>query len=130
MGKFNSIEEIDCWKEGIQLVKHVYRLKQNNTRLQKDFSFVDQIQRAAISIPSNIAEGFERQSNPEFIRFLFIAKGSCGEVRTQLYIGFELGYIIKPDFEDLDLLCRKISKMLMGLIIVLRNVKPLNIKTL
>jgi len=126
MGKFNTIEEIECWKEGVILVKQVYSLKERSIHLKKDYSFVDQIQRAAISIPSNIAEGFERQSNQEFIHFLYIAKGSCGELRTQLFIGVELGYIIKAEFDNLNLLCKKISRMLMGLIKVLRNVKPLN----
>lgn len=124
MSKFNSIEEIECWKDGIILVKQVYTLKQKSPKLQKDYGFVDQIQRASISIPSNIAEGYERQSNLEFIHFLYIAKGSCGELRTQLYIGFELGYIIKADFDNLDILCRKISKMIMGLIKALRIAKP------
>jgi len=123
MSKFESIEEIACWQEGIKLVKQVYALKQKTPKLQKDFGFVDQLQRSAVSIPSNIAEGFERQSNQEFIHFLYISKGSCGELRTQLYIALELGYIIKADFDRLDDQCRKISGMVMNLIKSLRPFK-------
>jgi len=123
MSKFESIEEIECWQEGIKLVKQVYTLKQKTPKLQKDFGFVDQLQRSAVSIPSNIAEGFERQSNQEFIHFLYISKGSCGELRTQLYIALELGYIIKADFNRLDDQCRKISGMVMNLIKSLRPFK-------
>ena len=124
MSKFNTIEEIQCWQEGIKLAKQIYDLKRKSELFKRNFSFIDQIQRASISIPSNIAEGYERQSNQEFIHFLYIAKGSCGEVRTQLFIGYEIGYIIKPDFENLNLLCLKISKMIMSLIKVLRTFKP------
>lgn len=124
MSKFNTIEEIQCWQEGIKLAKQIYNLKQKSEILKRDFSFIDQIQRASVSVPSNIAEGYERQSNQEFIHFLYIAKGSCGEVRTQLFIGYEIGYIIKPDFESLNLLCLKISKMIMSLIKILRAFKP------
>jgi four helix bundle protein len=67
----------------------------------KDFGFKDQIQRASVSVPSNIAEGFERQTNKEFIQFLYIAKGSCGELRTQTYLAKEFGYLHQDDFQNL-----------------------------
>lgn len=121
MTRFTKIEEIECWKEGIDLVLRIYKLKEKSNTLRRDFSFVDQIQRAAISIPSNISEGFERQSPSEFIRFLYIAKGSCGELRTQLLLAKELGYIISIDFDQLDDVCRKISSMIMNLIKSLRT---------
>ena len=82
----------------------------------KDYGLRDQIQRSAVSIPSNIAEGFERQSNKEFIRFLYIAKASCGELRTQLYIAIELGIIDKKRGEEFIERTRKISAMLFKLI--------------
>ena len=75
----------------------------------------DQVQRAALSIPSNVAEGYERNSNKEFIRFLNIAKGSCGELRTQLYISRKLDFLSKPDFDQLISESKEISAMLHGL---------------
>lgn len=88
MSKFNKIEEMEVWQESVGLVETVYGLTQKNKLFQKDFALKDQIRKSAISIPSNISEGFERESNQKFIRFLFIAKGSCGELRTQLLIAY------------------------------------------
>ncbi len=82
----------------------------------RDYGFKDQICRAAVSVPSNIAEGYERNSPRDFIRFLNIAKGSCGELRTQLYIAKELEYIDQDFFTDLLERSRAISAMLIGLI--------------
>ena len=65
----------------------------------KDFGFKDQIQRASVSIPSNIAEGFERQTNKEFIQFLYVAKGSCGELRTQIYLAKEFEYLNQEEYK-------------------------------
>ena len=89
MEKENKFENLEIWKESMQLCVQVYESLKNC----KDFGFKDQIQRATVSVPSNIAEGFERQTNKEFVQFLFIAKGSCGEVRTQLYLAKALKYI-------------------------------------
>ena len=75
----------------------------------------DQVQRAALSVPSNVAEGYERNSNKEFIRFLNIAKGSCGELRTQLYISRELDFLNKADFDRLVGESKQLSPMLHGL---------------
>ncbi len=75
----------------------------------------DQVQRAALSVPSNVAEGYERNSNKEFIRFLNIAKGSCGELRTQLYISRKLKFLTKGDFDRLIAESKQSSKMLHGL---------------
>jgi four helix bundle protein len=82
-----------------------------------------QIQRAAVSIPSNIAEGFERGSTQEFIRFLYIAKGSAGELRTQLYLAIELSYIQKDAAQKLIEQCRYISAMIQNLITSLKAKK-------
>lgn len=127
MGKFNKIEEIEVWQKGIELVKAVYELTYKNNLLQKDFALRDQIRKSAISIPSNISEGFERESNQEFIRFLFIAKGSCGELRTQLFIAYQLKYVSKDYYEKINEKCLIISRMLMNLIKALRQS---NLKTL
>ena len=91
--KFN-FEDLEIWKEGMRLSVAIYKLMKNC----KDFGFKDQIKRASVSIASNIAEGFERQTNKEFIQFLYIAKGSCGELRTQIYLAKELEYLNKEDF--------------------------------
>ena len=79
-----NFEDLEIWKEARGLTQAIYRLTRDS-RFSKDFGLRDQIQRAAISIMSNIAEGFERGGNQEFIQFLYVAKGSCGEVRSQLH---------------------------------------------
>lgn len=90
-------------------------------KFHKDFSLTNQIQRSAISIMSNIAEGFERKSKKEFIQFLYTYKGSCGELRSQLYIALDLGYINKKEFDDDYQLSEKISKSLAGFIKYLKS---------
>jgi four helix bundle protein len=82
----------------------------------KDFGFRDQICRASVSIMNNIAEGFERKSDSEFKHFLFMAKGSCGEVRSMLHLAIELNYINQENYNTLSGLSLEISKMLSGLI--------------
>ena len=90
-----NFEDLEIWKEGMRISVKIYKLLKDC----KDFGFRDQIQRASVSVPSNIAEGYERQTNKEFIQFLFIAKGSCGELRTQLYLAKEFNYIKQEDFQ-------------------------------
>jgi four helix bundle protein len=112
MEKITKFEDLDAWKISMRLTVKIYELMRDC----RDFGFKDQIQRAAVSIPSNIAEGFERQTNKEFIHFLFIAKGSCGELRTQLYLAKELKYIERSDFDTLLDNVKHISSMLFNLI--------------
>ena len=114
--RFNKVEDIKVWKMSIELVKEIYFLCRNNHNLSRDFSLKDQIQRASVSIPSNIAEGFERESDKEFMRYLYIAKGSCAEVRTQLFIICEIGWISNDEYVLSNNKCLEISRMLMGLI--------------
>jgi len=90
------------------LSKEVYRV--TSKPIFKDFSLRDQMRRAIVSVSSNIAEGFERGSNREFIQFLFIAKGSVGELRSQIYLAYDNNYIIKNEFDYLIDECVKISK--------------------
>jgi four helix bundle protein len=78
-------EDLEVWKEARHLTREVYRIT-SDSKFSKDFGLSNQSQRAAVSIMSNIAEGFERGGNPEFIQFLYVAKGSCGEARSQLYV--------------------------------------------
>ncbi|MEP6929488.1 MAG: four helix bundle protein [Flavobacterium sp.] len=115
MGKFNSFEEINSWQKSRILNKRIYLITENST-FKKDFNFVRQIRRATISISSNIAEGFERNTDKEFIYFLYVAKASAGEVRSQLYLAFDLEYIIKEEFEKLLESVTEISKLLSGFI--------------
>lgn len=110
--KINKFEEIIAWQKGKELSIYVYKIFENS----RDFAFRDQMQRAAISITNNIAEGFERSGNKEFSRFLFIAKGSSAEVRSMSYVALELKYITKNDFDYIYNTALEISKMLSGLI--------------
>jgi len=97
------------------LVLTVYRMT-GKGRFVHDFGLRDQIQRAAVSAMSNIAEGFERGSRAELCRFLRIAKGSCGEVRSQLYVAHELGYIDQQEFASAKIQAEDVSKALSGFI--------------
>ncbi len=92
MEKARRFEDLWIWQEARSLVKEVYE-DLNQGPGSRDFGFRDQIQRAGISIMNNIAEGFERSSDIEFARFLDIAKGSCGEVRSMIYTAEDLGYV-------------------------------------
>ncbi|HNX89544.1 MAG TPA: four helix bundle protein [Paludibacteraceae bacterium] len=110
--KFDRFEEIIAWQKSKDLCKEIYLLFENS----KDYSFKDQIQRATVSIMNNIAEGYERRTNNEFKHFLYIAKGSCGEVRSMLALALELNKINKTDFDKFYKQSEEISKMLSGLI--------------
>jgi len=85
MATFNNFEDIEAWQKARQLTKRIYEITKKGA-LAKDYGLKDQIRRASVSIMSNIAEGFERGGNKEFIQFLSTAKGSSGEVRSQLYV--------------------------------------------
>ncbi|MFC1715008.1 four helix bundle protein [Candidatus Poribacteria bacterium] len=113
-------EDSDAWKLARTLVKEVYSLTLRDG-FRRDFGLVDQIRRAAVSVMNNIAEGFERGSNKEFIRFLFIARGSAGEVRSLLYVALDQGYITESEFKDTCDLCIRSSQMIWELIRYLRN---------
>ena len=115
MGKFSSFEEINSWQKGRAFNKRIYLITES-TNFKKDFDFVRQIRRASISITSNIAEGFERNTDKEFVYFLYVAKASAGEVRSQLYLAYDLNYIAKEEFEDLLESVTEISRLLSGFI--------------
>lgn len=105
-------EDLEVWQEAMRLAKEVYQ----HTKSSKDFGLRNQMQRAAVSVPSNISEGFERQTNKEYIQFLYIAKGSCAEVRTQLYIAKEVNELTQEVTDALVEQAVKVSKMLYRLI--------------
>ncbi len=113
----NRFEDLEVWKEGMQLAVRVYRVMEKS----RDFGLKDQMQRAAISVPSNISEGYERGSNREFIQFLNYSRGSSGELRTQLYLASQLGQIDQTSAGDLLERCKKISAMLHKLVQVRRR---------
>ncbi|OIP83778.1 four helix bundle protein [Candidatus Roizmanbacteria bacterium CG2_30_33_16] len=110
-----NFEEIITWQKAKELTVKVYQ----SFRVCRDFGFKDQIERASVSIMNNIAEGYERSGNKEFKHFLFISKGSCGEVRSMLYLALQLKYISKMSFNEMNTLSLEISKMLSGFIKVL-----------
>ena len=105
-------EDLDVWKRAMRLSVEIYQ----HLRDLKDYGFKDQVTRSGLSIPSNIAEGFERGSQKESIAFLSYAKGSCGELRTQIYIGLEIGYIKNTPGEKWLRETQEIPEMLGGLI--------------
>jgi four helix bundle protein len=115
MGKFSSFEEINSWQKSRIFNKRIYQITENSN-FKKDFDLVRQIRRASISISSNIAEGFERNTDKEFIYFLYVAKASAGEVRSQIYLAFDLEYIAKQEFDELLESVTEISKLLSGFI--------------
>jgi four helix bundle protein len=114
-------EDLAVWKRSTRLSIEIYQ----HLRELKDFGFKDQITRSGLSVPSNIAEGFDRESNKECVTFLSYAKGSCAELRTQIYIGIEIGYIERMTGERWIQETQEISLMLGGLIKTKRSfIKP------
>mgnify|MGYP001130974727 CR=1 FL=1 len=120
MATFQSFEEIEAWQKARELVHEVYRIS-NDGLFSRDFGLCNQIRRASVSIMSNIAEGFERSGTNEFVQFLAIAKGSVGEVRSQLYVASDQGYIDKDTFDKLVSLATEVSRMISGLMSYLRK---------
>ena len=98
MATIKRFEAIKAWQEARELAKLVYLVTRSSS-LSKDYGLKDQIQRAAVSVGSNIAEGFSRNGNKEFANFLWIAKGSATEVQSQLYTALDIGYISEDDFK-------------------------------
>ena len=120
MMTINSYEDLIVWQKSIDFVAKIYEITQNLPR-EETYGLTDQIRRAAVSIPSNIAEGQQRQSTRDFLKFLAIAKGSLGEVKTQLIICRRLGYLNDKQTEPLLNECDVIGKMLNGLMKNLMN---------
>jgi four helix bundle protein len=118
--KIEKFEDIVAWQKARELTKDIYELTSIG-KFEKDFSLKDQIRRCSISIASNIAEGFERGGNKEFIHFLYIAKGSCAELRAQLYIASDLLYINDVEFNNAYNKAIEINKLLYGFISYLKN---------
>jgi four helix bundle protein len=115
-----SFKELRVWISAKELAVEIYRIT-GEGKLSKDFGLKDQMQRSSVSIAANIAEGNDRNSNNELIRFLYISKGSLSELLTLLEISKEIGYINAEVFKELELKCNNIGGMLTNLIKVRRS---------
>jgi four helix bundle protein len=118
--KYSTFEELPIWQKARELAKFVFEVTSEES-FSKDFRFRDQLRSAAGSIMDNIAEGFERSGNKEFVQFLYIAKGSCGETRSQSYRAFDYNYIVQETLENLKHKTTEISSEIAGLIKYLKN---------
>ena len=114
MAKIEKFEDIESWKLAREITKLIY-MASSAGNFSRDFALVNQIRRASISILSNIAEGFERGGNKEFLQFLAIAKGSCGEVRAQLYVALDQNYVDKNQFEEISGKLLETNRIISGL---------------
>jgi four helix bundle protein len=120
MAKINRFEDLEVWQKARELAQEIYSASKAGL-FSKDFGLRDQIRRAAVSIMANIAEGFERGGDKEFIQFLALAKGSCGELRAQLYVALDQNYVPPAAFDRTCATALEISRMLSGLIRYLRQ---------
>ena len=115
MASVKDFEELAIFQKARELSKKIYPVT-NREVFKSDYRFVQQIRAAAGSIMDNIAEGYERTGNKEFLNFLYIAKGSCGEVRSQLIRANDIGYLTPEEYEELYTECRKLSAGIMNFI--------------
>jgi four helix bundle protein len=120
VAKIERFEDMECWKKARELTKVIYEVS-SVSQFAHDYGLRDQIRRASVSILSNIAEGFERAGNKEFIQFLSLAKGSCGEVRAQLYVAVDQQYITREQFGLLSERAIEVNRIISGLIKYLRQ---------
>lgn len=127
MATIGRFEEIISWKEARELNKTVGKLIDGG-RFKSNYRLINQIEGSAGSIMDNIAEGFERNGNREFIQFLYIAKGSCGELRSQLYRALDRDYVNQEEFDNLSIHATKISSLIQKLIAYLEDSEIKGIK--
>ena len=121
MDKVKKLEQLEVYLRSIDLVASLYKIILSTPSLVKEYFLADQLKRSCVSIPSNISEGYERGSKKDFIRFLYIAKGSCSELRTQLLIAKNLRYITEKNYLLLNTESTIIIKMLSSLINYLKT---------
>ncbi len=110
----NRFEDLIAWQKARELTRSIYEITRSKAFAQ-DFDLIRQIRRASVSVMSNIAEGFERGSNNEFHQFLVIAKGSCAEVRSQLYIALDANFLTAQQFQELLLQAEEVGRIVGGL---------------
>jgi four helix bundle protein len=124
--KIEKFEDLIAWQKARRLTRQVYRAT-NKGEFARDYGLKDQIRRAAVSSMSNMAEGFERGGLVEFQRFLAIAKGSCAELRTQLYVALDVGYLDSNSFDSLMAQAVEVGKIIGGLraSVARRHVRPI-----
>jgi four helix bundle protein len=120
MASFQRFEDIEAWQLGREITNQIYMCS-NMGPFSRDFALRDQIRRASISITSNIAEGFERGGNKEFLQFLSNSKGSCGEVRSQIYVALDQHYLNQQEFDELYEKTTRASRMISGLMSYLQS---------
>ena len=118
--KIKKFEDLPVWQLALKVTKEIYELT-NKKEFSKDFSLRDQIRRVIISVSSNIVEGFKKNNNNEFIRFLKIAKGSVGEVRNQLYIALAVDYITEQEFDKINKELEDLANQIGGFIVYLEK---------
>jgi four helix bundle protein len=114
--KITRFEDIEAWQESRKLVKLIYDAINANEKFRKDFRLVNQLQGAAVSVMSNIAEGFSRKSNKEFMQYLFISKSSVAEIQSHLYVALDQKYLNREEFEKIYSQAEKVSKIESGFI--------------
>ena len=114
MAKIERFEDLVAWQKAREMTRQIYNVTKQ-AEFSKDYGLRDQIRRASVSVMSNIAEGFERAGRAEFHQFLVVAKGSCAEVRSQLYVAFDVGYVTKDIFIKMQTLAEEVSRILGGL---------------
>jgi four helix bundle protein len=114
MNKITRFEELIAWQKARVMTREIYRVTRSG-KFAQDFGLRDQIQRAAVSVMSNIAEGFERGGRAEFHQLLSVAKASCGEVRSQLYVAMDAGYVDERTFAKVFALAEEVGRIVGGL---------------
>jgi len=119
--RIERFEDIQAWQEARILVNMIYDAIESNKGFTGDYKFTDQIRSAAVSVMSNIAEGFSRRTTKEFGQFLFIAKGSAAEVQSQLYVALDQEYINKEKFDELYTKSDEVARLISGFIRYLLN---------
>ncbi len=120
MAKIDRFEDLEAWRRAREVTRRIYQASSKGD-FSKDFGLRDQLRRSSVSIMSNIAEGFERDGNREFVNFLSIAKGSCGEARSQLYVALDQNYMTPDDFDLVYGNLDETGRMIGGLINYLKG---------
>jgi four helix bundle protein len=120
MATIERFQDVDAWQKARKLCKLIYKIT-NQKQFSKDYGLVNQIRRAAVSVMSNIAEGFERGGNREFIHFLTIAKASVAEIESQLYIALDNEYIVQNEFNEIYAISKNVRSIISGFIRYLKK---------